>query len=73
MAVRKPTGKITTPQPVGGALGLLAGCLVVGLGGWVGLRPETILVRALIVGGVTAVAVRIVTAVFNTVFSEKDE
>lgn len=54
------TKKQTGQQPTHKAVGLLASCAVVVFGGWIGLRPETILVRALVVGFVTAWLVKIV-------------
>ncbi|MEZ6132239.1 MAG: hypothetical protein R3C59_26560 [Planctomycetaceae bacterium] len=73
MSVQKSTSKGELPQPIGRLLGLLAGCLTVGFGGWTGMRPETVVWRALAIAVVTAVAVRVIVLVMTTFFLENDD
>lgn len=53
-------------QPLDKAFGLFASCLMVTLGAWMGLRPETVLIRAVIVACVTTGFVRIVVYVLDS-------
>jgi len=73
MAVQTSPARNSSQQPFGRVIGLLSGCLVVGLCGWNGLRPETILTRAIIVGCVMGAAARMLIVLFSTVFAEEDD
>lgn len=73
MAVQKTSATRDAGQPYGRLLVLMAGCLTVALGGLSGVRPETILIRALIAGMVTALMVRVVMLVFQMFYAEDDD
>ncbi|MEZ6123452.1 MAG: hypothetical protein R3C49_09790 [Planctomycetaceae bacterium] len=63
----------SSDQPFGKILGLLAGSIAVMVGIWRGVSPETVLVRAMIVGFVTAVGARTLISVLKTFFAEDDD
>jgi len=73
MSVQKTSTKNESQQPIGRLCGLMAGCVCVALGGWMEMRPETIVTRGLAISVVTAVAVRIVVVVYTTCFQENDD
>lgn len=73
MAVQKTSATGDARQPYGRLLVLMSGCLTVLLGGLSGVRPETILIRALIAGIITALVVRIIVLVFQTFYAEEDD
>ena len=60
------------PQPWGLAIGLLAGCIIAIIGIAVGVRPETVLVRASIGASIVAVAVSLVVRVVGIILTEDD-
>ena len=60
-------------QPLHKAVGLLAGCIMVIFGTWIGLRPETILIRTLVVCGATTFLTRLLMNVINSANSAADE
>lgn len=72
MAVRKSTNKQQTQQPIHKAIGLMACCAVVVFGGWMRLRPETILLRAIVVGCVTTFLVKMVVSTVNSAFDPEE-
>lgn len=73
MAVQKTSTTGDAGQPYGRLMVLMSGCLTVVLGGISGARPETILIRALIAGLVTALVVRVIMLVFQTFYAEEDD
>lgn len=72
MATQRSTNN-TKPQPFDKAIGLLAACVMVVFGGWIALRPEIILLRALVVGCATNVLVRILIGVMNSAEAANDD
>jgi hypothetical protein len=73
MAIQKTSRPADTQQPYGRLLVLMACCLTVALGGLSGVRPETILIRAVTAGIITALIARVVTIVFQTFYTEDDD
>lgn len=72
MSVQSTKNRSNQP-PIAKAIGLFASCAVVVLGGWMGLRPETILVRAVVVGCVTAFLIKLVVDLVNSADDEEDD
>lgn len=65
---RKPSasGK-NEDQPIDKALGLLGACMVVVIGSWNEVQPETILIRAIVVAVVTMILARVAMGVLKVV------
>lgn len=72
MSVQSTKNRSSQP-PIDKAIGLFASCAMVVLGGWMGLRPETILVRALVVGFVTMFLLKMVIHMVNSASDEEDD
>lgn len=60
-------------QPIAKAFGLLLGSVVVGIGLWSGLQPETILLRAALIGVSGGLVVRIGIAGWQILQNQEDE
>lgn len=72
MAGQQSTKHISDQQPMDKAVGLLSACFMVVFGGWTGLRPETILWRAIVVGCVVMFLFRLMTSVVSSSAVEDD-
>jgi hypothetical protein len=53
MSVQSTKNNAAAQQPFDKAIGLLAGCVMVMFGGWMGLPPATILIRTIVVSCVS--------------------